>query len=543
MGFTGKVNVIDDSVGGFVHNINSDNLPPSSMVEGSRNINLQNGGKEKRGGTEHLFSTALGGGSFYDSAAFGTGVWSGASTLPAQITGLFNFAKTNGSSTIISTNVEGSVYSDNLNLIATGVGSQFPTFETLNDMLLLTNITGEVKTWDGTAASMSVLANQPLDWAGVSPRQIIKHGKNNSERLWAIGVPGFESNIYISALGSTDFGTTPFVLHIETGDQGGIIGGVEFGDRIILFSRNSAYTITDTDLDTNNWGYEQSQWTGGVAGNRVIVRVPNDVLCFTADGDIYSVVSADNYGDYKEASLIRGSFLHKWIEDFVDLAQIDKFHGVYDRNLRAVKFFIVRKGSQEVDTALVFYIDSLKNPENGWTIHDNVANPSGYSASCSAWAKNNQTDRYFVITGDYLSTTWRLEQDFKADNKLGFLALRKTPPLDFGNSRMTKGFRKGHIIAREEGNFNVTIKVFIDGDLRATETVTLGGSGSVYGSAFFSTGTYGEPETLIERDFQARFIGRRIQYEISNAGPGEDMFISKILTDYQELGVRPTWTI
>jgi hypothetical protein len=146
-------------------------------------------------------------------------------------------------------------------------------------------------------------------------------------------------------------------IKINTGDGYGIVGAVEFGDRLICFSRSRPYIIDDIDPTTSGWGYEAAQWDGGVANFRLICRTPNDIVCMQDDGEIYSVLAAEKYGDYQTASLTRKSYMHKWISENVNLQYVNMFHSIYDPSLRAIKIFVVRQGQTTVDTALVYFID------------------------------------------------------------------------------------------------------------------------------------------------------------------------------------------
>ncbi len=522
MSFTGKVLTIDESIGGFVHAIDNRNLPKNSMVDASRNISIHNGGKEKRGGTAHAFAATTG-------------------SKTDQVIGLHGYSQRGGSTFLIAVTSLGEIYSENSTLIKSSYnGVVFPSFVNFLDKVYISNTINQVQTWDGVAGTTSNLTNPSADFATKSPIQLIKHGRNNSERLWAIGVPGFEHNIYVSADFSDDFSTTPLVLNIDSGEKGGLIGGIEFGDRLIVFTRSQAFIINDASLVTSEWGWQSAQWKGGVGSHRLIVRVPNDVICMTDDGDVYSVAAADSYGDYKEASLVRTSFMHRWIQQNVDLTQLSKFHGVYDPELRAVKFFVVRNGQTQVDTALVFYIDAIQSPVNGWTIHDNTNSFSGYSASSSTWFKQPAQTVYKTLTGDYAGQVWALEQAAKSDNSVGYVARLITPFFDMDSPRLTKGFRKGHIVVREEGNFSLSIRIYIDNILRATETILLSTVGAVYGVDLYGTGAYGGGDALIEKDFECRFIGNKVHFDIFSNAANEELFISQLMVDYIELGVRPS---
>ncbi len=520
MGFSGSSVTHLLQKGGFNHSPSQDSILETSMVEASRNINLHTGGREKRGGTAKVYGAAI--------------------TGTPRIRGIHHFAKKNGTSFVVITTNDGKIFSGNATVLktglATGVRSSFVTFK---DKVYVSNKSNKVQTWDGVAGATSDLGTYPADWGTGSPLQIVAHGKQNSQRLWAIGVSGFEENVYISANNTDDFGTTPLVFNIATGDQNGLVGGVDFGDRLILFSRNRAFLVNDTDASSANWGYSEAQWYGGAANHNLIIQTPNDLIAMAVDGDIYSVSTAQEYGDYKAASLTRPAFIHEWIKENVDLSVITtEFHGTYDPTLRAIKIFVKRLGVANIDTALVYFID--RPAEEAWMIHTNADAASGYDASASCWGPDTAGTLY-LLTGDYAGNVWKLEQAVKSDNAVGFKSILRMPAWSFGNTRNQKQFHRGHIITKGTGTVNASVRVYVDGEYKAVEGVSFSGTGDVFGTGLFGTATYGG-RSLTQGSFEARFIGTRIQFEVFNNVAGEDLYVAGVMTDFKELGVKPGWS-
>ena len=169
--------------------------------------------------------------------------------------------------------------------------------------------------WSEATISVDIsTTSMPSDWTGTNyPSQMIQHGSANSLRNWAIGCPSTPKNVYVTPDGTPkDFSDgNVLTFFIETGDGHGIVGGVEYGDRLVLFGKTKSFIMNDTDTNTDNWGYTESQWYGGAANWRLIIRTPNDIVCMMEDGEIYSVSAAETYGDYKAASLTRPSYMQE----------------------------------------------------------------------------------------------------------------------------------------------------------------------------------------------------------------------------------------
>lgn len=519
MGYFGDTYAIPCDRGGFTFNPNIDKIPPEMMVEPTKNICLNEGGREKRKGTSHVNSSAL------------------AST--PQLMGVHDFVKKDGTAFRIMATSDGKIYKDDSTTIKTGLtNNAITTFVTFNDTLYICNGADIPQTWDGIAGGTSNLANIPTDWNTNTdyPKQMVKHGRGVSERLWAIGFEVHNYKIYASDNGTDDFSDANVItLNIDTGDGIGLVGGAEFGDRLILFSKRFSFIIEDSSSDTADWGYQKAQWEGGAANLRLIVRTPNDLIAMMEDGTAYSVSALQSYGDYKVASITKPSYIDKWLKENALLSDIEKFHAIFDPVDRAVLFFIVRNGQSSIDTALVYYID--RGPEEGWMIYDNQTTDSGYSASCASLFRTGPGN-YEVYTGDYSGFVWKLNQNDRSDNGNGYWAGFRTPWLPFDNPRVTKNYKRGWGVVQAEGNYDLEVRWWVDGIEGTATSIDLTGTGGLLDSFVLGTDVLGG-EDLIDKDFDIGDIGKRISLELYNNTANEQFFISQILVDHRVYGARP----
>jgi hypothetical protein len=483
-----------------------------------RNMNIDENGRGKRGGSAKVNAVAG-----YDSS---------------ELLGGFDFIQLDGSQTLVIGTTNGKIWDSPTNTLKTGlnVGNYF-NFEVMNDELYICNGSDTPQTWDGAAGTTSDITNPAASWTGANnPFQMVKHGRGNSERMWAI----LPSGVFASDDGDgKEFVTDVVSIPISTNDGSGLTGAVEFGDRIICFSKYKAYIIDDASTTVANWGYETAIWEGGVSHNRLIVRTPNDVICMMDDGNIYSLTAVQSYGDYKSASITKPSWIDKWIRDNCDLGRINQFHAQYDKELRRVLFFVVRAGETQPDTCLIYFID--RGSEEGWTIHDNQIYASGYGASCS-WVHHRipaSHHSFYIYTGDDSGFVWELEESDANDDGKPYYGGYKTARSTYDDPRATKRYDTGWIIARAQGDYNLSIRVTIDGVEEAVKTVSLAGVGDTYGTGVYGTAVYGGDE-LIDAEYDVGVIGRRIQVEVYNSGLNETFFISQMLQDFMPLGNRPS---
>lgn len=500
--------------GGVCANPNIDLIEPTQMDISSRNTDLRNGGREKRGGTSINY------------------------TMPStpRVMGIHDFTLETGTQKIIVCTKDGKVYKDSTTTIKTGMSTtNHFNMMTLRDILYICDGETRPQVWDGAAAGTSNIASIPSDWSGSNfPKFMFTHSNGAAYRNLAFGVPGLLDVLYCSASNDgQDFSDANVVkVIIPTNDGFGIVAGGEFGERAILFGKSRAYILNDADPIVANWGYVPAQWKGGVANERLLVRTPNDMFAMAEDGDIYSILAVQQYGDYQAASISRPSFMHTWISKNVDLSSINDFHATYDPAIRAVKFFVKLIGKSTNDTALVYFVD--RDPKEAWAIYDNDVSNSGYKASASALVRKSDKS-YVVYTGGYSGEVWSLETSTKSDGVNGYTFSPKTPYLTFGDARKKKLYTNGRLTLIQRGDFDLTIRWWVDSSPQPDILLSPTTVGGVYGSGVYGSSVYGG-EDIIDSEFELGQIGSRISLQFVNSDPGEDFFMSAGYVDFKWIG-------
>jgi hypothetical protein len=506
MAYAGQVYLIPCDRGGHNYNSNIDLIPPTAMVM-TRNINLHHGAREKRGGTSKVNETAI--------------------TGTPEITGLYQFIKRDGEKYIIVGANDGKVYADYTTELKTGLAATgVPMFETMDNALFVCNGVDLPFMTDGAIATD--MTDIPADWTGTNfPKMLVNHSKGNSRRLWALGFA--DGSCYASKNNDgTDFGDANVVkIPLSINDGYGTLGGFEWGGRLFACGKWKTFLIDDTDAATSNWGYEEAIWENGVGSPRLIVKTPVDVHLFTEAGDVYSVSQAQEYGDYKMASVARPAFMDRYIRTYMDLSKIDKFHGTYDPVLRCVKWFCCRKGVSYNDVCLVYFID--RPPAEAWVVHDSQTAAGGYRASCSALVQKS-IGTSVIYTGDYAGRVWELETVNRNDGGVGYYGGFRLPYLSVDNPRFAKLFDKGRIICTPSGDYNLQINMWVDGANAGSATAHMGGVGSILGALLLGTDRLGG-EQLIDSPFTVGVVGRRVQLEFYNTGINQSFSVSQLLLD------------
>jgi len=139
----------------------------------------------------------------------------------------------------------------------------------------------------------------------------------------------------------------------------------------------------------------------------------------------------------------------------------------------------------------------------------------------------------------YLNSDEALLGDDSGAYESGFA----TAHMHQGNPRSRKRYKYGHVLSTVEGDFDLDIDIYVDGEYKATKQVLLGTGAGVYGSSTYGPTTYYGGDEYLIADFPINYIGTRLQYRVRNNNVAEDFFISRLMTDFKELGLRPSSTI
>lgn len=510
MGYRGNTTRMPLNQSGFQHPRNTDLIVAPALIEPTRNVNMHEGAIGKRGGTSHYLSNLAG---------------------ASIVRGLHQYLKPGAQFILFHTALGRLYHTDETHELANGLsGSNFPCIINFDDLAFYCDGASTPRWWDGAALTAATITT-PASWSGNMPFQFIPHSFAASHRLWALT----PDSAWASKLNDgTDFSDAQ-VQQVRIFTEGGLVGGADFGGTLFVWSRTKGYIVDDQDVDPTNWGYHEVLWEGGVAHWRLICKAANELYLMTEDGLIYSIRGVQATGDYESAQLTRPANIDRWIREKTSLSSIEKFHAKYDRKLRAIKYF-VQVGGSNPNTALTYFID--RDPAIAWVPHDNNQASSGYDAACSAEVRNGTGD-YQIWTGDWAGNIWKLEQSIRSDNGAAYAAGPKFKRIDFDKPRNWKHFRSCRLRSTAQGNFHLTIRVWVDGVRKADIPVVVTGQGAAFDFARFDEAVF-SAEDLIPTDFEIGAYGYDIQLEILNEESGEDFFHAEIEFNWKDCGVRLT---
>lgn len=511
MSYKGQIIRIPLDQGGFSYSKDTEQATSVALVEPTRNINFHEKGLSNRGGTAWNLGSRITG-------------------TPA-IRGLFDYRLQNGNRFVLFTDSIGKLYHTNAsNVLKAGLSTNnYTSFANFDNKCFLTDGASVPQYWDGSAGFSSGVT-EPTDWATEKPFQFIPHAKGASARLAAVTTQG----VWLSQdADGADFSDANSEF-IPVYSNGGLVGGFDFGGTLFVWDRTKGYIIDDSNIDPQYWGYQEVQWEGGLAHWRLIVKAANDLYLMTEDGLIYSISATQRTGDYEANQLTRPAYIDRWIREKVSLSNIEKFHAIYDRKLRAIKWFVQVSGSN-TNTALVYFID--RPPEIAWTIHNNTSAESGYDASVSAEVQVGDGD-FEVWTGDFAGMVWKTEQSTKDDENAAYKWVIKIKRLNFNEPKQWKHFSFTRLRGSSDTGSDLSIRTWIDDRIVQSETISFSATGARYGEAIYGTSVYASG-AISNVDSEIKTYGYDIQTELSNEAAGDDFFLTEIAYSVKGLGTRP----
>jgi hypothetical protein len=218
--------------------------------------------------------------------------------------------------------------------------------------------------------------------------------------------------------------------------------------------------------------------------------------------------------------MLQGTGIKEWMRENLNDTYITDFHGIYDPILRAVRFFVVSKNSQTIDTCLIHFIDRPL-PES-WAIQDASGNSaSGYNASCSSLIYAGAGD-YQIWTGDYKGNFWKLNDDAKADGTSSFESTFTSPSSPLETPRSMKRFDKLY--------FDIEVFSSIPGEIKITPIID-----RVQYGAFTIVATEGRKFYEIPLGY----LGYELKFKVSSNVSGFNYAVHQAMVDFKPLTNKP----
>lgn len=502
--------------GSFNGNEDLSQVPAGDFAIGSRNLDIHNGGAEKRGGTQKVGSQIAA-----SLKSLGGGILVKRSTMTVHTYWAGD---------------DGKLYRNGTSIQTGRSTSAKHYFTPIDDEMYICNSASVPRVDTGSA--IADITTSAADWTGSAfPKKMIVHSKNASRRAFAWGVPGKENTLYYSSQGNFkqfSGGTSGTVEITGIKDGRGIIDCVSKDGTLWIFGRSQTFILADDDSTVANWGHYAASFKGGVHSPNLVCVINNQIFAMNTEGEIYEVQTAAELRDFSQASVIEPFFVHNWIRSEIDLTKMDDFHMGYDPKIKALRIFMIRAGASTVDTSIGYLVNQKK-----WIPpHDATDNPtaSGFKASACYEAETSAGLKK-LYTQDYNGYTWELSSTTKTDDGNAYKAETFSGVLDFDLPSEAKRYVYGDLHYKSRGDYQINVVWFIDEVQQVSETVSLASTAATLGSFILDTDILAVIG-ISSREFELGQLGETIRISINNDGAGHDFFLSHIIFPFIRRGVQ-----
>ncbi len=397
----------------------------------------------------------------------------------------------------------------------------------------------QVKVCSGDNATFASISNPAADWpnptASSNPQSNFPNfGLIHRGRLWAFA----KSQAYASTTAShEDFQTTGTLLNnVGPGEGGDIVGAFVYKQKLFVWKQGDLlYILNDTDSTASNWYFSKFGEGLGISSWHASCQVLDDLHIGNITGSLTSFKATQAYGDFSQADLFKGARVSKFfLENTTPLGnqfQHSLFYGA-----KGLALFTARtKGRQNNDALIQVDYSEADLPKYGlWThlrpdcltfrrdTHD-ILRPM-YGASDGFVYLMDREDRSVGPMGSGVAYT--------GEFRTADLDMRHIDP-----SLVHKNKQWDHlgVTFQEEGNYQLSVDIWIDGRFR--ETINFSQTEDTnYAGAFVlgATGsvTGGLDEKTIWKSLHG--MGRRITFRCYNSGNNQNFKVSML-----SVGFRP----
>lgn len=351
-----------------------------------------------------------------------------------------------------------------------GNGENFNSMITFNNQALGANGVENAWAWSGSGDAAALGGSPPI-------APIIAKYRNF---VFLAGNPTNPFRLFFSNDGDeTTWTGTDF---IDIGDLTEPITGlaVLFGE-LVIFTRRGMHGLRGFDRDT--FAVSEITLSTGCVSYKSVVKVDNN-LVFWSDRGPYSFDG------------IKVKYLGEFIETFVanlNYSRVDKIVGELYKAKNQV-WWSVSTGSNVNHNQVVCMTYNPTASEGAGIDKESIAFANYTGMAFNAFGlERSLTELDRLYSGNY---SGRVHQQDKGENDdgSGIDFIVKTPPIDMDNPEVFKRFRYIWIFVKQEGNYNLSISYITDfglGGSTTTQTLSVAGSASLWGSLIWGTDVWG----------------------------------------------------
>ena len=526
MAFQGSIAELPIGSDGLYGTMNVSQVPLTALLR-ALNVTFENGTVQKEGGASKYNSTAI----TATPSILGGHDWNHNGSVQRMIvlTSAGDLLKDSGTGTFPVTLASGLTVSDVLARFVEG-GKEAAAN---NRKLFIFTGKNQVQVLSADGATTSNLATPHADWAAANQPYF---GVIHEGRLWGGGNANDPHRLYYSTTGNhedfTGGGSGSIAVYPGEGER--LVAGFAFGHSIIAFKYpKGIYLIDTSDPTVANWRVDKISGKVGSAGVACAVQVEDDVVFVDNNGQFRLLSATDQSTDVGTEALDDKAEMGPFIRGNMNRAASSKWVLEYHPSKREVHCACCGTGATTNNSRLV--LDFNKPGKVRFRFSDR-------DTCVSMWVRNVSSVPT-LYSGDNAGFVWEMDTATRSKDSAGYNGEFQTPHYDLSHvdpklGPMIKNGKYLELVVDPQGNHNLSVDVYWDGQLHQTLQFNMGQTGVALGTFVLGTDRLGGSQVLNKkRKLTGR--GRRISLVGRNSGAGQDFSISRFYLHFEVGGQTP----
>lgn len=384
-----------------------------------------------------------------------------------------------------------------------------------------------VQVLSADGATTSGISTPPADWATTNQPTF---GLIHEGRLWGGGNANDAHRLYYSTTGDHEdlTGSGSGTISIYPGEGERLVNAVSYRSGIVCFKYpRGIYYVDTSDPTVASWKVIKISDKLGAAWIGCVSAIQDDVAYVDATGDIRLLTATDRFGSVDTDSLSDFSEMDDYVRSNLTRTQIKKWKMVYYPTKKELHLACTGTGATVNNRRIVVDFNRPDRPRFRVSDKDSCV---------SLWLR--QVNRVPELTsGDDAGFVWRLDQESRAKDGVGYAGQFQTPHMDFsdldprlGTARKAGKFLE--LVVEPKGNWNLSCQVLWDGEIKETVQFNMGTTGASLGSFVLGTDKLAE-QGVLNKKRRITGSGRRLSIMGTNSGAGQDFSVARMFVHFK----------
>jgi len=457
----------------------------------------------------------------------------------AKIVALFDWQPDIVTQRMIAVCADGNIYRDtgdgtfnSSTAIATGLTNPSPRSQFIpggnetagrdKRLFLFTDGENQLKVLVGDGTSFSDISKPAADW---TTNNYPRCGVTHRNRFWAFQ----DQRAYASDTGDHEnFQSNFLTQNIFPGEGGDIVGAYVFQGRLFAFKEGEfVYYLDDSSADSEAWFWRKLSSNFGLTAPNAITNPINDLFVGNSTGTVTSYRATEKLGDVESSDVFRLAQMERFLRRTTHPSGLGVQHAVYDEELKRVYF--TYRSTYTTENDMLICIDLNRD-------FPRITYLEKGSPTCLALYENiNDISR--PIYGGADGYVYLMNDEDRLEGTASYEGAFQTAFTDFKDVSPELAVKQKHfdylwVEFVEEGDFDLSIDVYIDGKYIETTSTKMQLSEDYAGEFLLGTDRLGQYTTL-SNPIPLHGMGRRISFRCYNAGSNQSFQIASLTVGFR----------